>query len=127
MNQLVSEEYADPEQLFSDAKPEAVVKTQAGDTYQAKLIIDTRQPVDRQSMLYQSFFGIEIKTEEASADIVSLMHNLRADKDGVRFNYILPLTPNRVLFEHTRFSQSPIDKQSMEAECQRKCAVSNAT
>ena len=119
MNQTITEvQYADPEQPFSGAKPEAMVKTQAGNTYQAKLIIDTRQPVDRQSMLYQSFFGIEIKTNEASPDIVSLMHNLRADNDGVRFNYILPLTPNRVLFEHTRFSQNPIDKQSMEAQCQ---------
>ena len=62
MNQLVSEvQYADPE-LFSDAKPEAVVRRKL------EILIkpnwsSTRQPVDRQHAL-SVIFGIEIKTKK---------------------------------------------------------------
>lgn len=121
MNQAVTTVvHANPSDNFQQTTKAATVTTGSGDTYAAKLVIDTRPPRQMHSTLYQSFFGIECKTSVACKDIAALMHNLQADEFGTRFNYILPISPNRILFEHTRFSPVAIDKASMEAACQHE-------
>jgi lycopene beta-cyclase len=121
MNQTVATVvHADPTDNYQQAAQSATVTTTSGDIYTTKLVIDTRPPKKMQSTLYQSFFGIECKTQVAHENTAALMHNLQADEYGTRFNYILPISPNRVLFEHTRFSTLAIDKASMEAACQHE-------
>ena len=124
MNQLVSEvQYADPEQLFSDAKPEAVVKTQARDT-QAKLIIDTRQPVDRQSMLYRHFLGLKSKPKKP---LLILANTTFVQTKMVSDLLHTILTPNRVLLNTHDLAKVPLISSQWKHSARRKCAVSNAS
>lgn len=115
--QIVSVTYANASTIFSEAQPTAQVTTQNDETYNAKLIIDTRNPKIFNSILHQSFYGTELKTEDLQSETISLMQNMRSDYRGFRFNYILPLDDDRVLFEHTRFSKKPYSHEIMHEEC----------
>ncbi len=115
--QISSVTYADESNIFSETQPTAQVTTQNDEIYNAKLIIDTRSPLVFDSILYQSFYGLELKSKDLKSETVSLMHNMRSDDQGFRFNYILPLGNDRVLFEHTRFSRTAHSRKIMNDEC----------
>ena len=88
------------------------------DTYRALHVIDTRPQRSGESILFQSFYGFEIEIQASqNDDCVALMHNMRTDDTSFRFNYILPLSKTHMLFEHTRFADSPISEEIMKKEC----------
>ena len=94
-----------------------LIKTQSGLTVKARRVIDTRPNHHTKSILYQCFFGIEINIKHLSTKTVALMHDMCSDHHGFRFNYILPISPERILFEHTRFCSYPIDSPLLKREC----------
>lgn len=88
-------------------------------SYAAKMVIDTRPQARLQSILFQSFYGVELTIPlSQQTRVISLMNNMRTDHSGFRFNYILPLRPDRILFEHTRFSKTPVSQEQLMRECQ---------
>lgn len=88
-------------------------------SYTTKMVIDTRPQARLQSILYQSFYGVELTLPlTQQTHVISLMHNMRTDHSGFRFNYILPLRPDCILFEHTRFSKNPVSQEQLMRECQ---------
>lgn len=87
-------------------------------SYQATYIVDTRPPTHPPHILSQVFYGVYIpQHHNFSTDYVSLMHHMRSDTCGFRFNYVLPVDDNTMLFEHTRFSTTPYSKSHMQSEC----------
>ena len=86
--------------------------------YTAAYIIDTRPPTRPACILSQVFYGMYIDQQPYfSADKITLMHNMRTDSFGFRFNYVLPVHDNKMLFEHTRFSTKAYSKAQMQSEC----------
>lgn len=79
----------------------------AGDAFIAKNIIDTRPPEQAydSALLLQAFAGVEIESDAIlfEPDRVGLMQDMASDRFGFKFNYLLPLSPTRVLIESTRF------------------------
>ena len=72
---------------------------------------------------YQKFHGFEI--ELAAAGLARSAagfdgRNGRANRDGFRFLYVLPLSPRRVLIEDTHFSDNrELDREQRFAELKR--------
>jgi lycopene beta-cyclase len=87
---------------------------------QSAAIVDTRptQTLPPQaSLLWQSFTGHEIECETARFDPSSaeLMNFTGPSNDGISFNYVLPLTPSRVLVEATVFGPTPAGLKQLNA------------
>lgn len=83
----------------------------------ARHVIDTR-PRRQQAMLYQCFSGVEICTDEPhgfNPDVVGLMTDMASDAAGLGFVYILPLDDRRALVEWTRFSETPLSFDEVDA------------
>ena len=98
--------------LTGDVNQSYTLHTTQG-CYQAKQVIDTR-PYQGESLLKQVFYGVEIKLPQPhSQQHVALMHDIRSDAEALRFNYILPLACDRVLFEHTLFALDRVDHDTM--------------
>lgn len=106
-----------------DPRPEAV-HVQTGDgLIRAGQVVDTRPPEAarvRGSALAQAFAGAEItcSTPTLEPDMVRLMDAMTTDAHSFRFDYVLPLTPTRLLVEVTRFSARPVAAAQLELDLQ---------
>lgn len=85
------------------------IETSAG-AFTAREVLDTRPPDDalmRTPALWQCFLGAEIECADLAlpADTALLMDFLPPQaQDGIWFQYVLPLSPDRALVEITAFS-----------------------
>lgn len=92
-------------------------------TYIAKNIVDTRPwsaAPDRDVLLNQIFYGLVIDTSELNMAVPNramLMTDMSVDEYGFKFNYILPLSKNRILIEVTRFTAHDLAPESLAANC----------
>ena len=90
-----------------------------GRLLRARRVIDARGPLSleaRGAMAFQKFAGVELRVEKAP-ELPTLMDACVEQRDGFRFVYVLPLAPDRVLVEDTRFSISPaLDVAQVEAD-----------
>ncbi len=77
----------------------------------APLVIDARGPANgsfRGQVGYQKFVGLELSLREPTTRTRPLLMDARVEQlDGLRFVYVLPLDPHRVLVEDTYFSDDP--------------------
>lgn len=97
------------------------LRTTSGE-FEVDQVVDTRPPVFQQfsgALLFQCFSGCEIKLPSgisAQPNVVTLMGGLRTTGTDLMFDYILPLGPDRVLVETTRFSPRPVQQTRLEAD-----------
>lgn len=96
------------------------VDTSAG-TVHARHAVDTRPPGGARfgaARMFQCFAGRELALQAPGVDdrAVELMTDMRADALGFAFDYVLPLSPTRVLVEATRFSPRPLDATVLAAD-----------
>lgn len=96
------------------------VSTNAG-TLLAQQVVDTRPPSRAQlagSRLFQCFAGSEVQLDEPGIDDrdIELMTDMRVDRLGFVFSYVLPLSRTRVLVEATRFSRQPLSAATMSSD-----------
>lgn len=86
----------------------------------AEFVIDTRPRKSEleSATVWQIFSGGDVETETACFDPSSaaLMNNMTSDAAGLKFTYMLPMTPHRALVQTTRFSLSKRSPQSMDHE-----------
>ena len=99
-----------------------LVKTSKGDVRVLK-IVDTRPPDGCQlskSSLFQQFSGIEVQCSHTIQDsgVAGIMDNLAGDENGVRFDYLLPISSSRLLIETTRFSPRLLSAGQLDNELQ---------
>lgn len=83
----------------------------------ARVVVDARgpRPMERDAVGYQKFLGLEL---EADHDLEApvLMDARVPQTDGMRFFYLLPLDPGRLLIEDTYFSDTPrLDRRAARA------------
>ena len=89
-------------------------------SFVAPLVIDGRGFTGSAALrlAYQKFVGLEVELDGphgVAAPIV--MDATVAQLDGFRFLYVLPLAPNRLLLEDTRYSNGPsLDVADLKAE-----------
>lgn len=86
----------------------------------AELVVDARGPArcaPTQECGYQKFLGLELEVERGHAigEPILMDANL-PQTDGLRFMYVLPFAPDRLLIEDTYFSDTPTLN---EAPCER--------
>lgn len=86
-----------------------------------RTVIDARGPVPDASPKaragYQKFVGLELSLGAPSRTRTPiLMDACVPQEDGFRFFYVLPLGPDRVLIEDTRFSEDPTLDQATLAQ-----------
>jgi lycopene beta-cyclase len=84
----------------------------------ARQVVDTRIPdeVDFSSAaLKQVFFGFEVKTNKAHQfdDVALVMKDMRVDRKGFLFDYVLPLGRDSFLIELTRFAPEYMPPESL--------------
>ena len=87
-------------------------------SFSANAIVDTRpRPTDKMSdtTLWQSFLGCELEFEEPLFDPTSaqLMDFHPANQAFVGFNYVLPFSTTRALFEFTVFAPNVFDQAEL--------------
>lgn len=93
-----------------------------GKNYTARYAVDCRPPNRKQvenSTLFQCFAGKIVRLVDSHAlttDTVELMTNMRTDARGFIFDYVLPLTSDRVFIEATRFSSTVQDQDAMKTD-----------
>jgi lycopene beta-cyclase len=72
---------------------------------EAEHVFDSRPPKIDDFRITQSFAGTEVQfSQPHGISKVSLMNDLHAIAHGVEFVYVLPLSPSRLLVEHTQFT-----------------------
>lgn len=84
----------------------------SGRVLQAQLIIDSRGPERRElapgKAGFQKFVGLEVRTHSPHGLESPILMDAQVEQvDGFRFLYVLPLGPDRLLLEDTRFSDGP--------------------
>ena len=95
------------------------VETSAG-VYTAPRIVDTRPQVphsdDFQALLWQSFIGEEITTEEEIFDpgCAELMDFSGSSSERILFLYVLPFSKREALVEATVFGPEPLKAEDLE-------------
>lgn len=83
----------------------------------AHRVVDTRpQVVGSVPMMFQSFIGEELVCDQTDHQTAGLMLDMATDAHGFRFVYRLPLGPDRVLIEATRFARTPVDLDVLVAD-----------
>jgi lycopene beta-cyclase len=110
--------------IFTSAEVTAVSESGAalsdGRTLAGRVVIDSRGPgqvpVSRHAG-YQKFVGLELTLSRPHGlPIPILMDTLLPQTDGLRFMYVLPFSPYRVLVEDTYFSDAPqLDLELLDA------------
>lgn len=92
-----------------------VHSTKTNNTYQSKLVFDSRTPKYQinsinQYQLYQSFIGYVIETEQTipQHESVRLMDFEVDQQNHTQFMYLLPFNSNKALVELTRFGSEVI-------------------
>lgn len=94
-----------------------------GTRFEARLVIDAsgQRPSPKVALAYQKFLGLELRLARPHG----IEHPLVMDatvrqEDGYRFLYVLPLSPDTLLVEDTRYSLSPtLDIPALEASVLR--------
>lgn len=82
---------------------------------QAKFVFDSRPPSVAEFRVVQSFHGMTVQLERPHGlTAVGLMEDLQVVDGRVRFRYVVPLGANQVLIEHTEFSGTPSDLDSLQ-------------
>ena len=100
-----------------DVGPDAV-RCADGEIYRARLGIDGRgaRPSPNLQVAYQKFIGLELvlkRPHGLTAPVV--MDATVRQEDGYRFLYVLPLAPDVLLVEDTRYSDHPaLDRPALE-------------
>jgi len=95
------------------------VETPTG-VYAAPMIVDTRPQValadDSQPLLWQSFLGEEMITEQDLFDpgCVELMDFSESSAGRILFLYVLPFSKRKALVEATVFGPEPLKKEDLE-------------
>ncbi|HEY8615946.1 lycopene beta-cyclase CrtY [Phenylobacterium sp.] len=114
-----------PDLLRGEARhlaPDAVVLAD-GQTLHAPLVIDGRgpSPSPHLDIRFQKFLGLELQLKRPHGlDRPTVMDATVRQTDGFRFFYVLPLGPDRLLIEDTRYSEQPgFDRLHLEAEILR--------
>lgn len=88
---------------------QTAVQLDDGRVLRARRVIDARGPLTLRpqgALAFQKFAGVELRVASAP-ELPTLMDACVEQRDGFRFIYVLPLAPDRVLVEDTRFSISP--------------------
>lgn len=98
------------------------VQTSQG-SYLADYIVDTRPlrvPDAQASLLWQSFYGVEVKLAQPlfDADVATLMAMDQCFTDGLGFLYVLPLSPQHALLEYTVFSAHVYSAEALQHHLQ---------
>lgn len=93
------------------------VETQDGRVLKAAVVVDSRGPKSDTTLRagYQKFVGHELCFSHPHGVSEPLIMDARCDqKAGYRFFYVLPLSPERLLVEDTRFSDTPdLDREAL--------------
>lgn len=119
-------------QLMLDRSARSVeagrVELESGEVLEARVVVDARGPerfARHAAIGYQKFIGLELEVAPESAPTEpTLMDCTVEQRDGLRFFYVLPLAPDRVLVEDTYFSDHPeLDDREIEAEILRYAAA----
>lgn len=114
--------------------PEGIIVQTDKGPFICNHLIDTRPPANEEllsSKLLQVFLGYEIQTTEPIKDLerVGLMESMTTDSRGFRFDYVLPLNPDRLLIELTRFCAEPLTQEQLtrdiEEALQRRFPTGN--
>jgi lycopene beta-cyclase len=97
------------------------VELESGEKLTARVVIDSRGPerfARHEAIGYQKFLGLELEVTPESAPAEPTLMDCSVEQvDGLRFFYVLPLAPGRVLVEDTYFSDHPnLDVTALEAE-----------
>jgi len=97
------------------------VELDSGEELRARVVVDARGPErfpQSEIIGYQKFVGLELEVAPESAPAEpTLMDCIVPQQGGLRFFYVLPLAPNRVLVEDTYFSDHrELDDAACEAE-----------
>lgn len=91
-----------------------------GTQIEASCVIDARgyQPSPALVLGYQKFVGLEVETYAPHGLIDPVIMDASVDqRDGYRFIYLLPFSPNRVLIEDTRYSDGEdLDREAVTAD-----------
>jgi lycopene beta-cyclase len=112
MDNTVSGEVLKKERLWHVETPTGV--------YAAPMIVDTRPQValadDSQPLLWQSFLGEEMITEQDLFDpgCVELMDFSESSAGRILFLYVLPFSKRKALVEVTVFGPEPLKKEDLE-------------
>lgn len=110
-----------------ESSAEKIKLVSSGGPLFCNYLIDTRPPkqsIVEKSQFFQVFLGAELKLRKARAgDLIGLMEQLVAKENGLHFDYILPLSSDRLLVEATVFAPAimdPLDLQpNLEASMRR--------
>ena len=95
------------------------VRAADGRIFEAPLVIDGRgaRATASLQLAWQKFVGVEIRTEEPHGLVRPIVMDAAVpQRDGYRFLYVLPLAPDRLLVEDTRYSDgAALDRTVVEA------------
>jgi lycopene beta-cyclase len=101
----------------------AAVVCEHGERLEAGVVIDGRgaQPSTALELGWQKFVGLELTLKRPHGLTRPIIMDADVHQlDGYRFVYVLPLAPDRLLIEDTRYSDgAQLDRQSLEAEVLR--------
>jgi len=91
----------------------------------SRWVVDTRPPSQERlaaAPFTQAFCGLELETDCDIFDprAAVLMGDMRVIDEGFAFDYVLPLTPRRALFEHTVFSRTPPVSSVLSDTCRTR-------
>ncbi len=98
--------------------------------YLAEKVLDTRPQKGfflDQPLIYQSFLGYELKLNKLNniKKIAHIMDDMRILNGNFIFDYILPISKNKILFETTFFSNLSVSKNLIKVELLKKIRENN--
>ena len=112
----------------------AIVETLKSKYFTTKLLnsIDLNKKYTLQKkypVLLQHFCGWFIETDKNSFDdsTATFMDFTVDQKKNTRFMYVLPISPNKALFEYTLFSKEVLTKEEYESELIKYLAIKSIT
>ena len=112
----------------------AIVETLKSKYFTTKLLnsIDLNKKYTLQKkypVLLQHFCGWFIETDKISFDYstATFMDFTVDQKRNTRFMYVLPISPNKALFEYTLFSKEVLTKEEYESELLKYLAIKSIT
>ena len=112
----------------------AIVETLKSKYFTTKLLnsIDLNKKYTLQKkypVLLQHFCGWFIETDKISFDdsTATFMDFTVDQKRNTRFMYVLPISPNKALFEYTLFSKEVLTKEEYESELLKYLAIKSIT
>ena len=105
------------------------VEAADGRAFEAPLVIDGRgaRASGHLQLAWQKFVGLEIRTAAPHGlDLPIVMDAAVRQRDGFRFLYVLPLAPDRLLVEDTRYSDGASLDQAAVEESALEYAAQNS-